>query len=101
MIDPKLEFSTSPNYSNGKRYRSQGFSQKAIPLRALGLFSLLLLLGGCGEDCRDLARRGDFELSQGNIPNALALYERALKKTPDCPGVKEKKERAQGMRRGQ
>jgi len=40
----------------------------------------------------------DFELSQGNKPNAIVLYQRALKADANCPDVAEKLERAQKMR---
>ena len=68
--------------------------------KKLWSFSSLLGIGllGCGQDCRELARMADFELSQGNKPNAIVLYQRALKADANCPDVAEKLERAQKMR---
>ena len=45
---------------------------------------------GCGQDCREAARMGDFEFSQGNYPNAIKLYEKALRSDPNCGSVEEK-----------
>lgn len=49
-----------------------------------------LLLAGCGQDCLELKRMGDFEYSQGNYPNAIRKYEQALKADPACAGVTDK-----------
>jgi hypothetical protein len=32
---------------------------------------------GCGENCQQSIREGDFEFSQGNYPRALAHYKKA------------------------
>lgn len=45
---------------------------------------------GCGQDCLELKRMGDFEYSQGNYANAIRKYEQALKADPACAGVTEK-----------
>lgn len=52
------------------------------------LFAGLALLGaGCGQDCLELKRMGDFEFSQGNYPNAIRKYEQALAADSACAGV--------------
>lgn len=47
-----------------------------LRMLAAGVFALGL--SGCGKDCRETLRMGDFELSQGNYPRAEKLYEEAL-----------------------
>ncbi len=56
----------------------------------LGLGLGCLLISACRQDCSESARMGDFELLQGNIPNAIRHYERALKIDANCGVVKEK-----------
>jgi predicted TPR repeat methyltransferase len=43
-----------------------------------------LALAGCGQNCADAARMGDFEASQNNFANAAKNYEKALKINPSC-----------------
>ena len=58
--------------------------------RVLAAAALAAGAAGCGQDCREPARMGDFEFSQGNYPNAVKLYEKALRADPDCGTVGEK-----------
>jgi hypothetical protein len=69
---------------------AMGWIQKASGTVAACAF----LLAGCGKNCGDEARLGDFEYSQNNYPNALRHYEKALKTDPQCGEgrVKEKLE---------
>lgn len=72
------------------------------PVKGLSLGALAaacgLALAGCGKDCREAVRLGDFELSQGNYANAVKRYEQALREDPKCYNVdaklKEARERA-------
>jgi tetratricopeptide (TPR) repeat protein len=56
----------------------------------LGVFLLALgaasgmAITGCGKDCRESVRLGDFEYSQGNYANAAKRYEQALRDDPKC-----------------
>jgi len=43
----------------------------------LACAGLALFVIGCGENCADAARMGDFEFSQGNYENAIRQYQRA------------------------
>ena len=45
---------------------------------------------GCKQDCSEPARMGDFEMSQGNVENAIRNYEKALKADPACGVVADK-----------
>jgi hypothetical protein len=47
-------------------------------------------LWGCGQDCLESRRMGDFEFSQGNYANAVKHYKRALEADTACAGVKAK-----------
>lgn len=64
----------------------------ATKMRFWRIVSLGFLLLGCRQDCSEEARRGDFELSQGNFTNAVRHYERALKVESPCGAVKQKLE---------
>ena len=46
-----------------------------------------LAFTGCGKDCRESVRLGDFEFSQGNYANAAKRYEQALRADPKCFNV--------------
>lgn len=63
-----------------------------------GIFLLLpvlaVLAAGCGQDCFEHKRMGDFEFTQGNYTNAIRHYERAMAADSACAGVKEKLEEA-------
>lgn len=71
---------------------------KATRKTGTGILILLaaggLLAAGCGQDCFEHKRLGDFEFSQGNYANAIRHYERALDADSACAGVKEKLEDA-------
>lgn len=56
----------------------------------IGFAGLALLAIGCGQDCLELKRMGDFEFSQGNYPNAIRKYEQALAADSACAGVSAK-----------
>jgi hypothetical protein len=56
--------------------------------------ALAMVAAGCGQDCFEHKRMGDFEFSQGNYANAIRHYERALAADSACAGVKEKLEDA-------
>lgn len=68
-------------------------------MAAAAALAVLALGTGCGEDCLELKRLGDFEYSQGNYPNAIRHYERALAADTACSGVKEKLEEARSRNR--
>ena len=54
------------------------------------------LLAGCGADCRETVRLGDFEFSQGNYPRADKLYAEAwAADSLKCADAREKRERLQ------
>jgi len=53
-------------------------------------FGVVACLITCKQDCSDLARMGDFEMSQGNVENAIRNYEKALKADPACGVVADK-----------
>jgi hypothetical protein len=59
-----------------------------------------LAMAGCGKDCREAVRLGDFEFSQGNYVNAAKRYEQALREDPKCYNVegklKDARDRAAG-----
>jgi hypothetical protein len=67
---------------------------------SLGAWAAVLgmAMAGCGKDCRETVRLGDFELSQGNYANAVKRYEQALRDDPKCYNaeakLKEARERA-------
>ncbi len=68
---------------------------RAYPLTLAIIISLFSLgLNGCGKDCSEEAKMGDFEFSQGNFKNAVKHYERALKIASPCGKVLEKMESA-------
>jgi hypothetical protein len=46
-----------------------------------------IAMAGCGQDCRETVRLGDFEFSQGNYANAAKRYEQALREDPKCYNV--------------
>ncbi len=73
----------------------------AAKMAGLGLAGLTALAGfaGCGQDCFEAKRLGDFEFSQGNYPNAIRHYERALQADSACAGVKERLEDARARNR--
>jgi hypothetical protein len=72
--------------------------EKALKKSGKGILFLLPALGmfaaGCGQDCFEHKRLGDFEFSQGNYANAIRHYERALAADSACAGVREKLEDA-------
>ncbi len=59
-----------------------------IKIQVLTLLALLVF--GCSQNCMEPVRMGDFEMSQGNYPNAIRHYERALAIDPECARVDEK-----------
>ncbi|HLP40419.1 MAG TPA: hypothetical protein VK465_02830 [Fibrobacteria bacterium] len=65
---------------------------RIVQSTALGLAIAALM--GCGQDCLELKRMGDFEYSQGNYANAIRHYERALAADSACAGVGEKLQEA-------
>lgn len=58
--------------------------------KELVLLSVIFSFLACKQDCSEAARMGDFELSQGNIPNAIRNYEKALKADANCGVVADK-----------
>ena len=58
------------------------------------------LLAGCGQDCFEAKRMGDFEYSPGNYANAIKHYLKSLEADPACAGVKEKLEEARSREAG-
>lgn len=68
---------------------------------AMGLVGMAAAawIAGCGQDCFESKRLGDFEFSQGNYPNAIRHYEKALKADSACAGVKERLEDARARNR--
>lgn len=58
------------------------------------------LLTGCGQDCFESKRMGDFEYSQGNYANAIKHYLKAQEADSACAGVKEKLEEARSREAG-
>lgn len=56
----------------------------------LGILFAAGVLIGCGQDCFESKRMGDFEFSQGNYVNAVKHYKKALAADTACAGVKEK-----------
>jgi hypothetical protein len=71
-----------------------------ILLGALGAAWGLAALAGCGKDCREAVRLGDFEYSQGNYANAAKRYEQALRDDPKCYNVEAKLKDARGRAAG-
>ncbi|MEO7776936.1 MAG: hypothetical protein ABIY63_05355 [Fibrobacteria bacterium] len=72
-------------------------SEAKAPGRLLAKARVLAFLawavGGmlaCREDCSQAARLGDFEFSQGNYPNAIRHYEKALRIDAKCGVVADK-----------
>jgi hypothetical protein len=61
----------------------------AVRLLAVSALAGWMILG-CGEDCSQAARLGDFEFSQGNYPNAVRQYEKALRADAECGVVADK-----------
>ena len=58
-----------------------------------------VLTAGCGNDCREAARLGEFELTQGNYERAVLQFEKAWKMDSlGCPGVKERLRQAREFR---
>ena len=49
-----------------------------------------VVVAGCGKDCREAVRLGDFEYSQGNYANAAERYVQALRDDPKCYQVEAK-----------
>lgn len=45
-----------------------------------------IIPAGCGRNCADAAKLGDFEYSQNNHENASRHYRRALEIDPGCGG---------------
>jgi hypothetical protein len=58
------------------------------------------LSAGCGQDCFESKRMGDFEYGQGNYRNAIRHYLKALEADPACAGVKQKLEEAKAREAG-
>lgn len=65
-----------------------------------GLGLAAALLGGCGQDCFESKRMGDFEYGQGNYRNAIRHYLKSLEADPACAGVKQKLEEAKAREMG-
>jgi hypothetical protein len=60
---------------------------RILPAAIAGAAGLL----GCGGDCREAARLGEFELSQGNYERAILQFEKAWDwDSAGCPGVKQR-----------
>lgn len=68
-------------------------------MKSATIFAVLAVpffLWGCGTDCRETVRLGDFEFSQGNYARADKLYAEAwAADSLKCPDVREKRERLQ------
>jgi len=64
----------------------------------LSLAVLGILAGGCGENCRKLIHTADFEVSQGNYPRAISLYEQA-ERSGGCADAAGKKATAKSLLR--
>ena len=65
----------------------------------MSLLAAPAALLGCGVDCREAARLGEFELSQGNYERAVMQFEKAWSAdSAGCPGVRERLEQARAYR---
>ncbi len=68
----------------------------------LGLILVSLLLGGCGDDCQESMRLGEFELSQNNYERALAHFKRAwAEDSIGCSRVQERIKQVQIFQKNQ
>ncbi len=56
-------------------------------MTTLAAAAILAVFAGCGGNCAESVRLGDFERSQGNLEKALRHYERALETDAQCAGV--------------
>jgi hypothetical protein len=74
------------------------FSEKQMKTFLSILISLILL--GCGTNCRETVRLGDFEFSQGNYARAEKLFAEAwAADSAACPDAREKLEKARMLKR--
>jgi hypothetical protein len=69
-------------------------------LSTLTFLTLSLILVGCGTNCRETVRMGDFEFSQGNYARAEKLFAEAwAADSAACPDAREKLEKARMLKR--
>jgi hypothetical protein len=74
----------------GKRGPARERRRRVWPLLGAWAAAWGLASAGCGKDCREAVRLGDFEFSQGNYANAAKRYEQALRDDPKCYNVEAK-----------
>ena len=61
---------------------------------------VVLGLGGCGEDPKQLFETAQFEEKQNNPAHARELYERVIQASPDSEWAQKAKERMEALEKG-